>query len=88
MRTKYLIISLTLGLGLPLALLAGLHTAQATPTTTERFVTPTGSGSACTQSTPCALQTALDLATDGDTIYVAEGTYAGTGTSRHQRQRE
>jgi hypothetical protein len=45
----------------------------------DLFVTPTGSGSACTQAQPCALQTALAQAADGDTIYIAEGTYTGTG---------
>ena len=45
----------------------------------DLFVTPTGSGSACTQAQPCALQTALAQAADGNTIYVAEGTYTGTG---------
>jgi hypothetical protein len=79
MRTKYLITCLALGLGLTLALLVGLHTARAAPASDDRFVTLTGSGSACTQAAPCALQTALGLATNGNTIYVAGGTYAGTG---------
>jgi len=43
------------------------------------FVKPDGSGTACTQSSPCDLQTALAQATDGDTIYIATGTYTGTG---------
>jgi hypothetical protein len=43
------------------------------------FVTPTDSGTACTQVQPCALQTALAQATKGDTIYMVEGTYTGTG---------
>jgi len=82
MRTKQFltILALTLGLVLTLALLAGLHTTHAAPTATDRFVTPTGSGD-CSQVSPCALQTALNLATNGDTIYVAEGTYTGTGTA-------
>ena len=71
MRTKQFltILALTLGLVLTLALLAGLHTTHAAPTATDRFVTPTGSGD-CSQVSPCALQTALNLATNGDTIYV------------------
>jgi fibronectin-binding autotransporter adhesin len=80
MRTKYLIICLALGLGALLALLAGLHTAQAAPTVTDRFVKPTGGGD-CSQGNPCALQTALISATGGDTIYVAGGTYTGTGST-------
>ncbi len=83
MRTKQAltILASTLGLGLTLALLAGLHTARAAPTATDRFVTPTGSGNACSQAEPCALQTALGLATNGDTIYVAGGVYTGTGSA-------
>ena len=44
--------------------------AQADPG--ELFVSPDGTGTACTQATPCALQTALDIAeTNGedDVIY-------------------
>ena len=33
----------------------------------------------CSQATPCDLQTALGLASDGNTIYVAAGTYTGAG---------
>jgi len=44
------------------------------------FVSTTGAGTACTQSSPCDLQTALTQAVDGDTLYVAGGTYTGTGT--------
>ena len=36
-------------------------------------------GTACAQDDPCALSTALDQAADGDTIYVAQGTYTGSG---------
>jgi hypothetical protein len=45
----------------------------------DLFVTPTGSGTACTQAQPCILQTALAQVADGNTIYVAEGTYTGIG---------
>jgi len=79
MKAKRLIGILTLSLGLVLALLAGLQMAQAATTATNRFVKPIGSGSACTQMTPCALQTALGQAVDGDTLYVAGGVYTGTG---------
>ncbi len=43
------------------------------------FVTPLGSGTACTQAQPCDLQTALAQAADGDILYLAEGTYTGAG---------
>ena len=45
------------------------------------FVKPDGAGTACSQANPCDLQTALSQATDGDTIYVATGTYTGTGAA-------
>ncbi len=44
------------------------------------FVTPAGGGD-CSQADPCDLQTALAQATDGDTLYLAEGTYTGSGAS-------
>ena len=43
------------------------------------FVAPTGSGAACSQAAPCALQTGLAQAGDGNTVYLAGGTYTGTG---------
>jgi len=72
---------IVLGLGLILVLLTWLHIAQAAAIATDRFVAATGSGSACTQAAPCALQTALGLAANGDTIYVAGGVYIGTGAA-------
>jgi len=45
------------------------------------FASPTGSGSACSQDAPCQLQTALSQAADGDTIYLAQGTYTGSGAA-------
>ena len=46
----------------------------------DLFVKPTGSGSACVQSSPCTLATALATAAVDDTIHVAAGVYTGTGT--------
>jgi hypothetical protein len=80
MKAKHLFEALTLSLGLMLALLAGLQRAQATPAAANLFVKPGGTGSTCTQMMPCALQTALSQAVDGDTIYVAGGNYTGKGT--------
>jgi hypothetical protein len=42
------------------------------------FVSPGGDGD-CSQSNPGELQACLNLASDGNTIYLAEGTYTGTG---------
>ena len=47
----------------------------------DLFVTTTGTGSDCTQADPCALYKALDKATDGNTIYIAGGTYTGSGSA-------
>ncbi len=43
------------------------------------FVFPNGSGSFCTQLSPCNLATALSKAQDGDIIFTGTGTYTGTG---------
>ena len=43
------------------------------------YVSPTGSGTACTQSDPCSFQTALtkaETSTEDDTVLVAPGTYS------------
>ena len=45
----------------------------------DLFVTTDGTGSDCTQATPCELATALSQSVHGDTIYVAQGTYTGAG---------
>jgi hypothetical protein len=79
---------LALSLGITALLVAGLfmllgmtaRTAGADAGTL--FVTPLGSGTACTQAQPCALQTALTQATDGDTLYLAGGAYIGAGDAR------
>ncbi len=41
----------------------------------ERFAATTGTGNACTQASPCTLQTALFGATAGDVVTAAPGTY-------------
>jgi parallel beta-helix repeat protein len=81
--TRNTIIALALGLGLALALLyiLNVHPRPVLADPGDLFVTTDGSGTACTQDTPCALQTALAQATGGDTIYVAQGTYTGTGAA-------
>ena len=45
----------------------------------ELFVSSTGTGTACIQTTPCSLDTALDQAIDADLVYVCQGTYNGSG---------
>ena len=74
-----------LGVGLlaltGLLLLLSLHPTPALADPGTLFVAPDGTGTACTQGNPCSLQTALAQATDGDTIYVATGTYTGTGAA-------
>ena len=82
MVVRRIIAVLTLALGLTLGLLTALgpfSSVQADPG--DLFVRPDGSGTACSQANPCALQTALAQASDGDTIYVAGGVYTGTGAA-------
>ena len=43
-----------------------------------RFVSPSGSGSACSSGAPCSRATAISQAVAGDTITLADGTYSGT----------
>jgi parallel beta-helix repeat protein len=81
--THHTAIALALGLGVTLALLYVLS-ANPCPVLADPgdfFVTTGGTGTACTQDTPCALQTALGQAVNGDTIYVAQGIYTGTGSA-------
>ena len=78
MRQTTLSVILTLiGLLLLFALMSSGVTAQAG----TLFVAPDGSGTACTRAHPCALSTALAQAHDGDTLYLAEGRYTGTGAA-------
>jgi len=82
MVVRRIIAVLTLALGLTLGLLTALgpfSSVQAAPG--DLFVRPDGSGTACSQASPCALQTALARASDGDTLYLAGGTYTGTGAA-------
>jgi parallel beta-helix repeat protein len=81
--TRNTTIALALGLGLALA---SLYVLSVNPRPVladpgDLFATTGGMGTACTQDTPCTLQTALAQATGGDTIYVAQGTYTGTGAA-------
>jgi fibronectin-binding autotransporter adhesin len=74
-------LSLIFGLGLTLALLWLFDetppVAHADPG--DLFASPTGSGIDCSKTQPCTLQTALDQATGGDTVYLAAGIYTGSG---------
>jgi len=56
---------------------AASEVARADPGTL--FASAAGTGAACTRAAPCGLQTALTQANQGDVIYVAGGTYTGTG---------
>lgn len=59
--------------------LMGAPQSQAQPDTTPLYVTANGTGTACTPAAPCALQTAVSQAIPGQSIYVAGGTYTGSG---------
>ncbi len=82
-KYKHIVFSLATG-GLLLAglflLLNGVsQITRAVPG--DLFVSTTGSGSACTQAAPCALQTALENADDGNMIYIDGGHYTGVGSA-------
>jgi len=77
-----IILSSTLGGLLLLGLVFWLNTpppiARADPG--DLFITFEGTGD-CSQAAPCDLPTALGLAADGDTIYLAGGNYTGSGAA-------
>ncbi len=79
-KSKYIVFSLgaslTLLIGLLLLLSGTPQIASAAPT--NLFVSTGGTGTDCTQPNPCVLATALNQSSDGDTIYVAQGTYTST----------
>lgn len=85
MKSRCLLLASVFGLGLTLALLWVLgsqpRVARADPNI--RYVAPTGTddGGGCTAS-PCrTVQYAVNTASDGDIIYMAGGTYTGTGAA-------
>ena len=82
-KGTYIVLSLGVGsllvVGLLVLLCETSQIARADPG--MLFASTLGAGTDCSQSGPCSLQTALNEASDGDTIYVAGGTYTGTGTS-------
>jgi hypothetical protein len=82
MKSRRLLLVLALGLGLALAVLMALKplSGRARPAAQDLFV-KAGSAGTCAQNDPCALQTALGLVANGDTIYVAGGAYTGTGSA-------
>ncbi|MCP4681557.1 MAG: hypothetical protein GY864_04425 [Desulfobacterales bacterium] len=45
------------------------------------FVATAGSGTSCSQAAPCTLETAMNQAAGGDTIYVAQGAYTDSGAA-------
>lgn len=79
-KFKHIVASLSMG-GILVAALFFLCSASAQKALAapqDLFVTPVGSGD-CSQSNPCGLQTALNQAVDGDKLYLAQGTYTGSG---------
>jgi fibronectin type 3 domain-containing protein len=64
----------------PCALVIAALTSVGPLSATELFVKPAGSGTTCTQSSPCTLATALATAAVDDAIYLAGGVYRGAGT--------
>lgn len=46
----------------------------------ERFASPTGSGSTCSQGAPCTVATALTASVAGDIVTLLDGTYQGANS--------
>ncbi len=50
-------------------------TGGAPPVVTTRYASPGGSGSTCSDSSPCSVATGLNQTAGGDTLYLKSGTY-------------
>lgn len=62
--------------GCKLILIPFLLFATSSVLATDYYVTTTGSGNACSKAVPCgSIQTAVNIASEGDTIKLAAGTY-------------
>lgn len=59
----------------PAAIAAGVLLAPTAAQATTRFVAPTGSGSACTAGSPCAIAQGINGAAAGDEVRVFPGSY-------------
>src|SRR5690625_4280948 len=55
-----------------------LMTAGSGAMAAEWYAAPNGSGSDCTQASPCTIQGAIDKADEYDTVHVASGDYSFT----------
>ncbi len=82
-RSKSLILTLAFSLSLALVLLLLLSSAtgSAKASGVQLFVKADGAGTICTQAQPCQLDTAIEQATIGTTVYLAGETYAGHGAA-------
>jgi len=80
MRQLRLLITAGLSLTALFILLSPFYQIAGAAATT-RYVKTNGSGSVCTQASPCVLADALEKSNDGDTIVVAAGTYTGSGAA-------
>ncbi len=81
MKTRNGMLRMVLALVLASSLLSMAH-QEVKAYASYYFVTTTGGESAaCTRAAPCSLQHAIDLAVDGDYVYVAQGTYKGSGVN-------
>ncbi len=80
-KFKYFLLALFSGWFLAIILLITLSLPNRVgkAASSKLFASPVGSGNACTQSTPCPLSTALNIAANDDTIYLSQGVYTGTG---------
>lgn len=79
-KNKHIVFSVLVGgsilVGLILLMKETSQRVYAAPN--QLFIKPDMTGD-CSQSNPCDLQTALGQAVDGDTLYLAGGTYTGAG---------
>ncbi len=66
------------GLSSLMAVTAALPVAHAA----DYYASPSGSGSTCSEASPCTLNTAVGKPAAGDTVYLLTGTYTGLRPSK------
>jgi Bacterial Ig domain len=69
----------TWGVSIVCAAVALLLSASAAEAA-ARFASPSGSGTACTQASPCDVTTAVNSASNNDDVTIESGTYSGLTT--------
>ncbi len=77
-RITYRFFGILAGLALAFGSVFTVQAGRAAQTTTNVYVSPTGSGTACTQATPCSIATGAKNLGAGKTLVIKSGNYNTT----------